>query len=57
MFSFYPDRCCGRTYPYSLFSRRSGADPKGSGANRFKQLVEEKWRGKVVVEVFPNAKL
>ncbi|MBK8535525.1 MAG: DctP family TRAP transporter solute-binding subunit [Candidatus Competibacteraceae bacterium] len=31
--------------------------PKGSGANRFKQLVEEKMAGKVVVEVFPNAKL
>ena len=31
--------------------------PKGIGANRFKQLVEEKMAGKVVVEVFPNAKL
>lgn len=31
--------------------------PKGNGANRFKQLVEEKMAGKVVVEVFPNAKL
>ena len=31
--------------------------PKGSGANRFKQLVEEKLAGRVKVEVFPDAKL
>ncbi|MDG4563448.1 MAG: DctP family TRAP transporter solute-binding subunit [Candidatus Competibacter sp.] len=31
--------------------------PKGNGANRFKQLVEEKLAGRVKVEVFPNAKL
>jgi len=31
--------------------------PKGSGADRFKQLVEEKLAGRVKVEVFPRAKL
>ena len=31
--------------------------PKGGGANRFKQLVEEKLAGRVKIEVFPNAKL
>ncbi|MDG4555215.1 MAG: DctP family TRAP transporter solute-binding subunit [Candidatus Competibacter sp.] len=31
--------------------------PKGVGANRFKQLVEEKLAGRVKVEVFPNANL
>ncbi len=31
--------------------------PKGSGANRFKQLVEEKLAGRVRVEIFPRAKL
>lgn len=31
--------------------------PKGSGASRFQQLVEEKLAGRVKVEVFPRAKL
>lgn len=31
--------------------------PKGIGANRFKQLVEERLGGKVVVEVYPNSQL
>ena len=31
--------------------------PKGFGAERFKQLAEEKLAGRVKVEVFPNAKL
>lgn len=31
--------------------------PKGSAANRFKQLVERKLAGKVTVEVFPKATL
>ncbi len=31
--------------------------PKGSAANRFKQLVEQKLAGKVTVEVFPKATL
>jgi len=31
--------------------------PKSSGANRFKQLVEEKLAGRVKIEVFPDAKL
>lgn len=31
--------------------------PKGYGANRFKELVEERLKGKVVVEVYPNSQL
>ncbi len=31
--------------------------PKGIGAKRFKQLVEERLKGKVVVEIYPNAQL
>lgn len=31
--------------------------PKGFGANRFKELVEERLQGKVVVEVYPNSQL
>ena len=31
--------------------------PKGQGANRFKQLVEERTKGRVVVEVYPNSQL
>ena len=31
--------------------------PKGIGAKRFKQLVEERLAGKVVVEVYPNSQL
>lgn len=31
--------------------------PKGIGANKFKQLVEQRLAGKVVVEVYPNSQL
>ncbi len=31
--------------------------PKGQAANKFKDLVEERLNGKVVVEVFPNSQL
>jgi C4-dicarboxylate-binding protein DctP len=31
--------------------------PKGIGAKRFKQLVEERLKGKVIVEIYPNAQL
>lgn len=31
--------------------------PKGQSANKFKELVEERLAGKVVVEVFPNSQL
>jgi len=31
--------------------------PKGQMANKFKQLVDERLKGKVVVEVFPNSQL
>jgi C4-dicarboxylate-binding protein DctP len=31
--------------------------PKGIGAKRFKQLVEERLKDKVVVEIYPNAQL
>ena len=31
--------------------------PKGQSANKFKQLVEQRLPGKVVVEVFPNSQL
>jgi len=31
--------------------------PKGQAANKFKELVEERLAGKVVVEVYPNAQL
>lgn len=31
--------------------------PKGSGATQFKELVEKRLAGKVVVEVYPNAQL
>lgn len=31
--------------------------PKGWGAKRFKELVEERLKGKVVVEVYPNSQL
>lgn len=31
--------------------------PKGQAANKFKELVEERLGGKVVVEVYPNAQL
>ena len=31
--------------------------PKGKGADRFKQLVEERSKGKIKVEVYPNSQL
>ncbi len=31
--------------------------PKGIGANKFKQLVEQRLAGKVIVEVYPNSQL
>ena len=31
--------------------------PKGKGADRFKQLVEERSKGRIKVEVYPNSQL
>ena len=35
----------------------AGDTPKGKGALRFKELTEERTKGRVKVEVFPNSQL
>src|SRR5512141_1736571 len=52
------DRALGQQPIVVKFSHVVAVDtPKGKGAERFKQLAEERTRGRVKVEVYPNSSL